>query len=140
MSEPINERSIPAIAPTGILSASASPSPACACIASSKSSLIAPANPPASGSTMFCQPGRVALIQSIRLSALLLGSVDAREKKVASSNQSSAMESASWICATSFAPMGEEPCACTNFLAVSATIFLGSASVVAPSLAAPCVN
>ncbi|CAB4778517.1 unannotated protein [freshwater metagenome] len=49
-------------------------------------------------------------------------------KNVASLSQSSAIEKASSIRATSFAPMGAEPLAVTNFFAVSRTIFFGIAS------------
>ena len=119
-----------AIIPTGICIAPSAALCASSPAESRSSSEIALVNPSASGSTQICHPARVASTQSLRERVELDATIDCG-KNVASLSHSSAIEKASLTFDTSFAPIGEEPFAVTHFFAVSRTIFLGSASVVA---------
>ena len=83
--------------------------------------------PAASGSTVSCQPTKVVSTQSVRLRAIRF-SEEFKVKSVLSSSQSWARSSAVLISATSFAPIGCEPCAWVNFFATSRTIVFGSGS------------
>ena len=92
---------------------------------------IADDKPIAKGSTVVCQPAKVVSTQSVRAKATLPEFGDCG-KKVASLSQSSAIEMACSTSETSFAPIGAEPWAVANFLAVSRTRFFGNASVEPP--------
>ena len=131
MSEPINVRSKPAIAPIG--AAIASPESAscdCCAIASSSRDEIAAESPVASGSIVSCHPLRVSSTQSSLLTARCDVFPAIAGKTVASLSQRSAISHALSTTVRSLVPIGCEPCACTNFFAVSRTTACGSASCV----------
>ncbi|CAB4786729.1 unannotated protein [freshwater metagenome] len=129
MSEPIKVRSRPAMAPMGpAIDSPESGSCDCCAIASSRREEIAEVSPVASGSIVACQPLRVSSTQSSRLTARADVFPEVAGKTVASLSQRSAISNALSTTVTSFVPMGCDPCACTNFFAVSRTTACGSAS------------
>ena len=122
--EPINVRNRPVIAPMDwAISCELSE-------ASSSKPEIALERPVASGSIVWCQPSSVRSTQSRRLTARGEEEDCVAGKCVASLSQRSEISKALATTLTSLVPIGSDPCACTNFLAVSRTTFLGSASVL----------